>query len=90
MENKERVEKAESLKSVIDQTKPVTEWGHRCNVWTSLKGDVRVYVNDRKDKASAILIVETDGNVTLQSQPGHSMTRHELIAALKLERKDWR
>jgi len=89
MENELRIAKAKDLKAVIDQTKPVTEWGHSCIVWTSLKGDVRVYVNDRKRKASAILIVDLDGRVTLQGQPGNSLTRNEIVAALKLDRKDW-
>ncbi len=89
MENKERVQKAEDLKLAIEQTKPVVEWGHAVNVWTSLRGDVRVYVNDRKRKPSAILVVDADGRVTLQGQPGHSLTRNELVNALKLSKKDW-
>ena len=60
-----------------------TEFG--AAVWTSLKGDVRVYVNDKKRNASAILIIDQDGNVNPQWQPGHSMTRNELRAALEVK-----
>ena len=84
MENTLRVAKANEIKAKIDQTKPVTSWGFTVSVWTSLKGDVRVYVNDKKRSAAAILIVDQDGNVTPEWQSGHSMTRNEIKSALEL------
>jgi hypothetical protein len=85
MENELRVAKAKEIKSQIDHTKPVTNWGFTANVWTrpdSQGGLVRVYVNDKKNKPAAIIHVGLDGEVTAEWQKGHSMTRDELRAAL--------
>ena len=82
MENEVRIETAKSLKAAIDKTKPVTDWGFSATVWNNLKGDIRVYVNDKKRLAAAIFLIDQDGNVTAQWQAGHSMTRNELRAAL--------
>jgi hypothetical protein len=82
MENKERIEKAESLKALIDKTKPVIEWGFASAVWCNLKGDIRVYVNDKKRKAAAVFAIDADGKVKAEWQTGHSLTRNELKAAI--------
>lgn len=86
MDNESRVQLAETIKATIQKSKPVLEWGFAVNVWTSIKGDVRVYVNDSKRKAAAIIIIDQDGIVRADWLPGHSMTRCELKSILALPR----
>lgn len=83
MNSEQRLEKANSIKAVIDQTKPVTEWRFTSNVWISPKGDIRVYVNDKKNKPAAVLVIGPDGTITPQWQAGHSLTRNEIKAAIQ-------
>ena len=83
MDNTLRVAKANEIKAIIDRTKPVTEWGMTTNVWTQVNGEhVRVYVNDKTRKCAMIVVIDGDGKLTLQDQPGHSLTRKEIKIAL--------
>jgi hypothetical protein len=82
-----RIEKANAIKAQIDQTAPVAKWGFTAAVWTKVVPGpatlVRVYVNDKKGKAAAILIIADDGEIIAEWQAGHSMTRNELKAAIQ-------
>ena len=91
MEDTLRIEKANAIKAQIDQTVPVAKWGFTAAVWTKIvpganacdpKTLVRVYVNDKKAKAAAIIIIGEDGKLTAGWQSGHSLTRNELKAAI--------
>ena len=92
MEDTLRIEKANAIKAQIDQTVPVAKWGFTAAVWTKIvpgakacdppKTLVRVYVNDKKAKAAAIITIGEDGKLTGNWQRGHSLTRNELWAAI--------
>lgn len=89
MENTAQLDKANTIKALVDASKPVTEWGMTSNIWARPDGNgghvVRVYLNTKKRKLAAILNISDKGLVTAEWQPGHSMTRNELCGVLGVE-----
>lgn len=77
-----QVAKAAELKAKIDTLRPVTDWKFSSRIWTGANNNVRVYVNDKKGKTAAVLIVHENCTVTPEWQAGHSMTRNEISAVL--------
>ena len=85
MTQTELIKVVHKLAEEVSSTKPCTAWRFTAKAWTAI-GAARVYVNDRKGRMVAILIINPeDGSITGIWQPGYSLTRNELQKALGIQ-----